>query len=141
MSALSAWSVIVYCPLAGGASGRGTLAALASACESLPTQGFIVWLNPVFGSVAFDGKPFEETKTFARMKDKLRGMVRLSQISSNMVHQMGMRQMTSRHLSYKEAMGVAAISLWDRQRFAGTRREIYGQLLGVLGRVGPAAPS
>ena len=127
-------SVIVHCLLVGGAASRGTLAALASAFESLAAVGFIVWLNPVFGSVAFDGKSFEETKTYARMKDKLLGIVRLPQLSSNMVHQMGMRQMTSRYLTYKEAMGVAAISLWDRQRFAQTRREIYGQLLTVLGR-------
>jgi hypothetical protein len=129
-------SAIVHCPLVGGAAGRGTLAALASACESLAAVRFIVWLNPVFGSVAFDGKPFEETKTFARTKDKLLGIVRLPQLSSNTVHQMGMRQMTSRYLTYKEAMGVAAISLWDRQRFAQTRREIYGQLLAALGRQG-----
>jgi hypothetical protein len=128
--------LIVHCPLVGGVGGRGTLAALASAFETLPANGFIAWLNPVFGPVAFDGRPFEETKTFARMKDKLLGTVRLPEISGNMVHQMGMRQMTSRHLTHKEAMSVAAISLWDRQRFAGTRREIYGQLLAVLGRPG-----
>ena len=129
-------NLIAHCPLVGGAAGRGTLAGLASAGESLAVHGFVVWLNPVFGPVAFDGRPFEETKTFARMKEKFLGTVRLPEISSNMVHQMGMRQMTSRCLTYKEAMGVAAISIWDRQRFAGIRREIYGQLHVVLGRPG-----
>jgi hypothetical protein len=84
----------------------------------------------------FEGKQFEETKAFARVSDKLLGVIRIRQRggSSNVLHLSAIREMTSRYLTYKEALPSPEFTLWDRQRLREAQREIDEQLMEVFGR-------
>ena len=81
------------------------------------------------------GKQFEETRAFEMIKDKLTGVVRIKQRGSanNVLHLNAMREMTRRHLTYKEVLASPEFSIWDRQRLRDAQREVYDQLLAMFG--------
>jgi hypothetical protein len=129
--------VVIHSVLVGGAGARETLAGLVGTAENLAASGYVAWLNSFYGPVVFDGKEFEETKAFARIKHKLTGVVRIKQrgASNNMLHLNAMREMTRRFLTYKEALASPEFSLWDRQRLKDAQREVNDQLFAIFGRV------
>jgi hypothetical protein len=121
--------------LVGGAGARETLAGLVSTAESLAAEGYVAWLNSFYGPVVFDGKQFEETRAFSMIKDKLTGVVRIKQRGSanNVLHLNAVREMTRRHLTYKEVLASPEFSIWDRQRLRDAQREVYDQLHAMFG--------
>ena len=127
--------VVIHSILVGGASARESLAGLLSTVDDLAADTYVVWLNSFFGPVQIDGKPIEEMKGFERIRDRLAGVIRIRQRSggSNVLHLNAVGEMTRRNLTYQEAMLTAEISLWDRQRLADARREVYQQLTGIFG--------
>src|SRR6266403_951188 len=114
--------VVIHSVLVGGASARETLAGLVSTAEGLAGEGYVAWLNSFYGPVIFDGKQFEETRAFGMIKDKLIGVVRIKQRGSanNVLHLNAMREMTRRHLTYREVLASPEFSIWDRQRLRDT---------------------
>jgi CobQ/CobB/MinD/ParA nucleotide binding domain len=133
--------VVIHSVLVGGAGARETLGGLVSMVESLPADGYVAWLNSFLGPVLFDGKPFEETKAFGEIADRLTGIVRIKHRrgTNQMLHLKALQEMMRRHLTYKEAMATAQFSLWDRQRLAEARREVNQQLLAIFAREEPVA--
>jgi hypothetical protein len=131
--------VVIHSVLIGGAGARETLGGLVSAVESLAADSYVAWLNSHLGPVRFDGKPFEETKAFGRIKDKLIGTVRIKQRAgtNQILHLKAVGEMMRRHLTYKEAFATPEIWLWDRQRLAEARREVNGQLRAIFGSEEP----
>ena len=127
--------VVIHSVLVGGASARETLAGLVSTAEGLAADGYVAWLNSLYGPVVFDGKQFEETKAFGMIKDKLTGVVRIKQRGSggSVLHLNAMREMTRRHLTYKEVLASPEFSIWDRQRLRDAQREVNDQLLAIFG--------
>jgi hypothetical protein len=87
----------------------------------------------------FDGKPFEETKAFRRIRDRLIGIVRVKQRAgtNQILHLKAVGEMMRRHLTYKEAFATPEIWLWDRQRLAEARREVNSQLRTIFGSEEP----
>jgi len=133
--------VVIHSVLVGGAGARETLGGLVSMVENLPADGYVAWLNSFLGPVLFDGKPFEETKAFGEIRDRLTGIVRIKHRrgTNQMLHLKALQEMTRRHLTYKEAMVTAQFSLWDRQRLAQARREVNQQLSVIFGCEAPVA--
>jgi hypothetical protein len=133
--------VVIHSVLVGGAGARETLGGLLSMVENLPADGYVAWLNSFLGPVLFDGKPFEETKAFGEIRDRLAGIVRIKHRrgTNQMLHLKALQEMTRLHLTYKEAMATPQFSLWDRQRLAQARREVNQQLSAIFGCEAPAA--
>ena len=132
--------VVIHSVLVGGGSARETLAGLVSTAEGLAADGYVAWLNTYFGPVVFDGKQFEETRAFGMIKDKLTGVVRIKQRRSanNVLHLNAMREMTRRHLTYREVLASPEFSIWDRQRLKDAQRDVNDQLLAIFGGEGPS---
>jgi hypothetical protein len=127
--------VVLHSVLVGGASARETLACLVSTVNDLAADGYVAWLNSLFGAVVIDGKPIEEMKAFERIRDRLTGIVRIKERSggSNVLHLNAVREMTRRNLTYKETLATPEISLWDKQRLWDARREVNQQLGAIFG--------
>jgi len=106
--------LVIHSVLIGGAGARETLGGLVSAVESLAADSYVAWLNSHLGPVTFDGKPFEKTKAFGRIKDKLIGTVRIKQRAgtNQILHLKAVGEMMRRHLTYKEAFATPEI--WRR---------------------------
>lgn len=128
--------VFIHSVLVGGAGARETLAGLVSMIENIDVDGYIPWLNSFLGPVLIEGKELEELQVFESIKGELAGVVRIKHRrgTNQMLHLKALQEMTRRHLTYKEAMATAELSLWDRQRLAEARREVYQQLSAIFGR-------
>jgi len=113
---------------------------LVSTTESLVAHGYVAWLNSFYGPVEFEGKAFEETRAFAMIKGKLTGVVRIKQRGSggSVLHLNAMREMTRRHLTYREVLASPEFSIWDRQRLRDAQREVYDQLIEIFGSEAPS---
>lgn len=129
--------VILHSVLVGGASARDTFACLLNIVEDLAADGYVAWLNSLFGPVVIEDKPIEEFGAFGRVRDKLTGIVRIRERSggSNVLQQRAFREMTRRCLTYKETLATPEISLWDKQRLWEARREVNDQLTILFGGV------
>jgi hypothetical protein len=133
--------VVLHSVLVGGASARETLACLVSTVNDLAADGYVAWMNSLFGPVVSDGKPVKEIKAFERSRDRLTGIVRIKERTggSNVLHLNAMREMTRRHLTYKETLATPEISLWDKQRLLDARREVNQQLVAMFGPIAASA--
>jgi hypothetical protein len=133
--------VVIHSVLVGSAAARETLGGLVSTVENLAADGYVAWLNSHLGAATFDGKPFEETKAFKRIKERLVGIVRIRQRAgtSQILHLKAVGEMMRRHLTYKEAFATPEMWLWDRQRLAEARREVNSQLRVIFGSGEPIA--
>ncbi len=135
--------VVIHSVLVGGAGARETLGGLVSTVENLAAHGYVAWLNSHLGPATFDGRPFEETKAFRRIRDRLIGVVSIKQRAgtNQILHLKAVGEMMRRHLTYKEAFATPEIWLWDRQRLAEARREVNGQLRAIFGSQEPLIAS
>jgi hypothetical protein len=133
--------VVIHSVLVGGASARETLAGLVSTAESLAADGYVAWLNSFYGPVEFEGKALEQTRVFAMIKAKLTGVVRIKQRGSggSVLHLNAMREMTRRHLTYREVLASPEFTIWDRQRLRDAQREVYDQLIAIFGSEAPSS--
>jgi len=134
--------VVIHSVLVGGAGARETLAGLAGTVETLEAAGYVAWLNSFFGPVIFDGKPFEETKAFGEIKDRLTGIVRIKERAGT--HQVAEPERIARDDAPSPDLqggdgygGVLAVG--SGSALIEVQREINNQLIAIFGCVEPVA--
>ena len=135
--------VVVHSVLVGGEASRDTLSGFAMLGHIIGNHHVVAWLNDFLGPVQFEGRPFEDTAPYAALRDRLLGTVHLRRRggANNPLHINAIREMTRRHLTFREAIASAEFWLLDKQRLADARREVREQLDAISGETSVANAS
>ncbi len=119
--------VFIHCIVVGGQGLADTLTAFDALCDQADTKNIVVWINEYFGAVEHDGKGFTEMKTYVKNKDKVRGIVRLVKRNQDTFSK-DIENMTSKKLTFGEAIDGADFSIMAKQRIKTVQKDIFEQL-------------
>lgn len=123
--------VVVHTPIVGGPALGETLLGFKSMIESTTAQ-FVVWENNFFGPVDLQGQSFIDSKTYAKYRDRIIGVIRLRSLDETTWGK-DLRTLLSKRLTFSEASDH--FRLMQQQRLIMIKRSIYEQLdlIGIAG--------
>lgn len=124
--------LVIHTVITGGQALTDTLTGFKRLCEQMPPEArIIVWLNEYFGSIASDGKSFEEMKVYQANKERVSGMVRIAKQTGDTFGK-DFETMLDNKMTFKEAAESPTFGLMAKQRLTMMKRGIFQQLDAVL---------
>lgn len=99
-------TVRMHTVVAGGPEALPTFSGFRSLTSNFPTVPLTVWLNPFYGSVAVQGKSFEESRVYQEHSASVHALVRLP--DHRQLAQEDFQDMLARHITFKEALQEGA---------------------------------
>jgi hypothetical protein len=119
--------VYVHCVVSGGEMLSDSLLGFDTLAGSTPDRNVVVWINEYFGSVARDGKTFDQMAVFHRHADKVVGSVGIPQRSPD-TFGASVLLMREKKLTFNEAIKCDSFLLAQKSRLHIIRRDLYEQL-------------
>ena len=119
--------LVVHTIVTGGQALVDTLHGAAQLVKQLEDARFVVWLNPLWGPVALDGKTFEQMKVYQDIKKRIETVVNLPAFTDELFPQ-DIASMLNSRLTFKEAIESPDHSLMSRHRLKVAQREFYSRL-------------
>lgn len=119
--------VRMHTVVAGGSEILPTLNGFRSLASNFPAVPLMVWLNPFYGSVALQGKSFEESRVYQEHSASVHALVRLPE--NDQLTQEDFQNMLAQHLTFKEALhGEAVPSIGPKNRLKRLWQDTIEQL-------------
>jgi hypothetical protein len=120
-------NVFIHCVITGGQALLDTLAGFKALAEQTDSKNIVIWLNEYFGTIAHNGKSFNDMRVYLDHADKVRGIVRMAKRNQDTFGK-DIEEMVVRKLTFTEAIQSAEFSLMAKQRIKTVQREIFDQL-------------
>ena len=118
--------VILHAPLVGGQAMDETVRGLGSILE-FKTAEVVVWENEFFGPVIKNGVGFVQSPLYKEYMERVIGIVRIAQRDSDTFGK-DLANMTTRRLTFSDALESSEFMVMSRQRLTMVRRETFHQL-------------
>lgn len=121
-------SLVVNTVITGGDAMEDTMLGFATLADRFPDfSDMIVWLNPYFGKVVYQGKTFEDFPPYQKHREKIRAIMRLPELqAATFGHDLS--TMLKERKTFQESVNGTAYNLMARQRLKIIRDKIYVQL-------------
>lgn len=121
-------NLLINTVITGGDAMEDTVLGFATLAEKFPDSSrMIVWLNPYFGQVAYQGKSFEQLPLYDEFRSKIDAIVRLPELQAE-TFGFDLCAMLKDRNTFQDAIFGDKYPLMTRQRLKITRDKIYGQL-------------
>lgn len=117
---------IIHAPLVGGQGLEETIKGLSLFLQ-FDDVSIVVWENEYFGPVKKEGQPFQQSNYFKAAGDRISGIVRIA-ARNPATYGHNMAVMTTKRLTFEEAMTLPEFFLMDRQRLCDIQRDVNSQL-------------
>lgn len=120
--------LIIHTIITGGQALNDTLVGFAQIVNHLKGFAqFIVWLNPYWGEIVADGKPFEQLTVYKTNKDCINALIQLPvQKQETFGHDLS--TMLNQNLTFEEAIADPEKTIMTRQRLRIMQADIYKRL-------------
>ena len=124
--------LVVHTVITGGQALLDTVHGFAQLVKQFPKEAwFVVWLNPYWGPIEHEGKPFEQMKAYTAHKDRVSAIVRLPSLKDETFGR-DLSDMLQARLTFDEALGNGTTcSIMTRQRLKIIKEQVFGQLAAV----------
>jgi hypothetical protein len=123
--------VIVHTVITGGQAQSDTLHGFTQLVKQFPADvSFVVWLNPYWGPIERDGKPFEQMKAYSAHKDRVSAIVRLPDLKKETFGR-DLSDMLQAHLTFEEAIALPSLTIMTRQRLSIIKKQLFEQFSAV----------
>ena len=120
--------IVAHTVVTGGQALLDTLNGFGELARQLPGEcHFIVWLNPFWGAVELDGKPFEQMQVYKTNKGRISAVVRVPRLKQEL-HGRDFAEMLQARLTFDEAIAAECLQIMARQRLKLVQREIFSAL-------------
>lgn len=110
----------------GGPSAIETFSGFRTLASNFPDLPITVWLNPFWGEVALQGRPFEDCKVYQEHIHSVHSLIRMRDNNSLAVEDM--TRMLIRRLTFKEAIESGEFSIAPRSRILRIWNHMIEQL-------------
>lgn len=118
----SGHSVFFHSVITGGQAIVDTVLGLRSLALGFPTTPIVVWLNPYFGEIVMDGKPFEDFKVYHEFGEQFHAIITIPQGNKATIGK-DLETMFAKRLSFKNAI-ESSQSIVVRSRLQRYRNEL-----------------
>ena len=123
--------LVVHTVVTGGQAQSDTLHGLTQLVKQFPTDvQFVVWLNPYWGPIENEGKPFEQMKAYTAHKDRVSAILRLPDLKKETFGR-DLSDMLQNHLTFDEAIALPSLTIMTRQRLSIIKKQLFEQFSAV----------
>ena len=120
--------LIIHTVITGGQAFSDTVHGFAQLAHQFPEDvKFVVWLNPYWGTIEKDGKPFEQLKVYKDHKDRIISLLSIPAFKKE-TFGFDLSQMLQNKHTFDEAINSTENNLMTRQRLKMIRTELFTQL-------------
>ncbi|WP_448949353.1 PRK13886 family protein [Lautropia mirabilis] len=124
-------SMIVHTVVTGGQAFLDTLNGFSTLAKQFPEESdFAVWLNPYWGAVQHDGKPFEKTKAYIDNRDRVQAIIQIPELKAETYGQ-DLKDMLQMRRTFDEAIADSSLTIMTRQRLKIVKSQLFMQLDNV----------
>lgn len=126
--------LVVHSVITGSQALLDTVHGFAQVVDQFPDPtSFVVWLNPYWGPVEHEGKPFQEMKAYTSNKKRVSAIVELPPMKEATFGR-DVADMLQDRMTFEEALNTEGLTIMTRQRLKIFRDKVYEQLTqaGVL---------
>ncbi|PSL90776.1 AAA family ATPase [Pseudomonas sp. R9.37] len=126
--------LIIHTVVTGGQSLIDTLSGLGQLVSQFPQEAdFFVWLNPFWGPIEYEGKPFEKMKAYIENKARINAIINIPNLDPDTFGQ-DLSKMLQDRQTFEEALADASLTVMNRQRLKLIRTQLFDQLetAGIL---------
>ena len=126
--------LIIHTVVTGGQSLVDTVSGLGQLASQFPEEAeFVVWLNPFWGPIEHEGKPFEQMKAYKDNKARISSIIHVPNLDPDTFGQ-DLNQMQQDRMTFEQALANPGLTVMNRQRLKLIRSQLFSQLetAGVL---------
>ena len=117
--------VVIHTSIVGGQNLKHTVNGFDALCSQFPTTAaFVIWLNPFWGDIEFDGKPFEKLKVYEKHKGRINAIIQVPDWDQSM-HGKDLADMLERQITFDDAIASDQFGIFERQRLTLIRDDIF----------------
>ena len=124
--------LVIHTLITGGQAVLDTLNGFDAIMRQFPDgPEFIVWLNPFFGPIEVDGKPFEKMKVYTENKARITGIIYMPDLKKETFGH-DLRDILQEGLTFDEALASEKLPMMVRQRLKMSQRSFYNAISAVI---------
>lgn len=120
--------LVIHTVVTGGQALLDTVNGFAQLTGQFPDEcQFVVWLNPYWGTIAHDGKSFEQMKAYTVNKDRISSIIRIPELKSE-TYGKDLSDMLQDRITFDQAITDSTRSIMTRQRLKIVQGQLFSQL-------------
>lgn len=120
--------LIVHSVITGGQALFDTITGFIHLVNQLPEDiRFVVWLNPYWGKIEHEGKPFEQMKVYKDNKGRIAALINIPDLKEETFGR-DLTEMLQQKITFNEAINSPERSIMTRQRLKLIRDQLFGQI-------------
>lgn len=125
-------ALIIHTVIVGGQSTLDTVQGFHQLAEQFQEKtGFVVWLNPYWGAIEHDSKPFEQFKAYIEHKEKISALIHMQKLQAE-TFGYDFTAMLKEKLTFQEALNCSKRNIMAKQRLKMIRDKLFVQLDGAM---------
>ena len=120
--------LIVHSVITGGQALFDTITGFIHLVNQLPEDiRFVVWLNPYWGRIEHEGKPFEQLKVYKENKDRVAALINIPDLKEETFGR-DLTDMLQQKMTFNEAIDCPERNIMTKQRLKLIRDQLFGQI-------------
>jgi hypothetical protein len=120
--------LIIHSVITGGQAMIDTLSGFSQLVKQFPEEaGFVVWLNPYWGAVEHEGKPFEQLQAYKANKQFVSAIVSIPDLKKD-TYGRDFAEMLQARKTFDEVLNDDSLTIMTRQRLKIVREKLFAQL-------------
>lgn len=120
--------LIIHTVITGGQALSDTIYGFAQLVGQFPDDvKFIVWLNPYWGKIENDGKPFEKMNVYKDNKERIAAIINIPELKEETFGH-DLSEMLRQKITFEEAIGSSNTNIMTKQRLKIVRDKLFNQL-------------
>ena len=120
--------LIVHSVITGGQALFDTITGFIHLVNQLPEDiRFVVWLNPYWGRIEHEGKPFEQLKVYKENKDRVAALINIPDLKEETFGR-DLTDMLQQKMTFNEAINSPDRNIMTRQRLKLIRDQLFSQI-------------
>ena len=120
--------VVIHTVVTGGQALLDTVNGFAQLAAQFPDEAyFVVWLNPYWGAIEFEGKQFENMKAYEKYRGRVSAIIKIPSLKDE-TYGRDFAEMLQERITFSEALESETLTIMTRQRL----KIVKGQLFKLL---------
>ncbi len=120
--------LIIHSVITGGQALLDTLSGFSQLVTQFPDEAsFVVWLNPYWGVVEHEGKPFEQLQAYKSNKNFVSAIVSIPDLKKD-TYGRDFSEMLQARKTFSEVLNDESLTIMTRQRLKIVREKLFAQL-------------
>lgn len=120
--------LVIHTVVTGGQALADTVNGFAQLAKQFPGEStFAVWLNPYWGPIEAEGKPFEQMKAYQLNKGRVSAIIQVPTLKEE-TYGRDFAEMLQARRTFDEALNDQTLTIMTRQRLKIVKQQIWHQL-------------